>query len=609
MRRRRRRRSGGPLPFREYPGVEYYDFDLPTDFRDPAEWVFARLMYPSIGWGGAWQDGGTSWTIDYPKGDRHIAALVRRLSVINARSVEQPVNLDDGDDVFNWPWLYAVEVGQWDLTDSQAAQLREYLLRGGFLMVDDFHGSREWTIFVESMRRVFPDRPIVDLPDDDPIFHTFWDLEERQQIPGLQFVFSGRPFEQDGFDAHWRGIYDDEGRVRGGHLPQHGFGRRRRALRYARVSAGALGHRDAHLLELHRLRDDALAPCGMSIEFHRRMLADRVRHEAFRAALKHAIEPGTSTVADIGAGTGVLAFFARELGAREVWLYDPGPALSLAEAVAARNGIEGLNFVPERSLDVADPPRVDIVVAEVLGNFAYEEDVLETLRDAQRYLRPGGTLIPASITQWVAPVTADRFERDLRTWRNVGFGLDWSDAERMTRNNMYVFAIEPKDLLGEAARSWDSLDFRGPIASRRAGRAAWQPLEARQIFGFALWWDCTLAPGVVLSTSPHAPRTHWDQIYLPLLEPHFSRARRRDRARRSRARQAVAKAASRSVGRSATSAAARCWGPGAFDRGRLARLAPPRCLGPTAAAAELQAIWSGQNGINDNSRGKTTLRC
>jgi hypothetical protein len=202
-----------PLPFREYPGIEYYEFDLPTDFRQPAEFVFGRLMYPEIGWGGGWQNGGTSWTIDYPKGDRHIAALVRRLSVIDARSVEQPVNLDDGDDVFNWPWLYAVEVGKWDLTDSQAAQLREYLLRGGFLMVDDFHGSQEWTVFVESMRRVFPDRPIVDIPNDDPIFHTFWDLEERQQIPGLQYVYSGRPFEQDGFDAHWRGIYDDEGRV------------------------------------------------------------------------------------------------------------------------------------------------------------------------------------------------------------------------------------------------------------------------------------------------------------------------------------------------------------------------------------------------------------
>ncbi|HEY3519100.1 MAG TPA: 50S ribosomal protein L11 methyltransferase [Gammaproteobacteria bacterium] len=257
----------------------------------------------------------------------------------------------------------------------------------------------------------------------------------------------------------------------------------------------------------------------MSIEFHRRMLADRVRHDAFRAALKHAIEPGKSAVADIGAGTGVLAFFARELGAREVWLYDPGPALGLAETVAARNGIDGLHFVPEASLDVEDPPRVDVVVAEVLGNFAYEEDVLETLRDAQRFLKPGGTLIPASIEQRVAPVTSDRFDRDLRSWRDVGFGLDWSDAERMTRNNMYVFAIEPKDLLPDTAQSWDSLTFRGPIKSRRAGRVAWRLGGAHEVFGFALWWDCTLAPGVVLSTSPYAPRTHWDQIYLPLLTP------------------------------------------------------------------------------------------
>jgi Domain of unknown function (DUF4159) len=202
-----------PKPFRQYPGVEYYDFELPTDFREPAEWVFARLMYPSIGWGAEWQFGGTSWTIDYPRADRHIAALVRRLTVLDARSVEQPVNLEDDDDIFNWPWLYAVEVGQWDLTDEQAAKLREYLLRGGFLMVDDFHGSREWSVFVDSMQRVFPDRPIVDLPDDDPIFHTFWDLADRQQIPGAQFLFSHRTFEQDGFEGHWRGIYDDQGRI------------------------------------------------------------------------------------------------------------------------------------------------------------------------------------------------------------------------------------------------------------------------------------------------------------------------------------------------------------------------------------------------------------
>ena len=254
------------------------------------------------------------------------------------------------------------------------------------------------------------------------------------------------------------------------------------------------------------------------------MLADRVRHVAFRDALAKIIQPGLTTVADIGAGTGILALLARAAGAREVWLYDPGQVIALAEAIAARNGVDGLHFIAERSLDVVEPPLVNLVVAEVLGNFAYEEDVLETLRDAKRFLVPGGTLMPRSIVQWAAPVVAERFERDLASWREVGFDLDFADAELLTRNNMYVFAIEPKDLLDAPPQSWDSLDFTTDFDSRRAGIVEWPLATDATIRGVALWWDCTLVPGVVLSTSPFAPRTHWDQIYLPLYAPIDARA-------------------------------------------------------------------------------------
>ena len=127
--------------------------------------------------------------------------------------LEQPVNLDDGDDVFDWPWLYGVEVGHWDLTDAQTQKLRDYLLRGGFFMVDDFHGTQEWAIFMASIQRVFPDRPIVEIPDKDPIFHTLWDMDTRFQVPGLQFVYTHRTYENDGVEPHWRGIYDDRGRI------------------------------------------------------------------------------------------------------------------------------------------------------------------------------------------------------------------------------------------------------------------------------------------------------------------------------------------------------------------------------------------------------------
>jgi hypothetical protein len=212
-------------PFREYPGREYSDFPLPKDYREPAEWVFARLMYPqssfggrgfgrrgSGGFGADWTHGYSSWTTDYPRSDRHFSEALRRLTRIHTRSVEQPVNLDEGD-FGDWPFLYAVEAGHWQLTDAQAKRLREFVDRGGFFMCDDFHGTNEWEIFVDSMRRVFPDRPIVDLKNGDAIFHTIYDLDDRYQVPGEQFVRSGRTYEFDGYNAAWRGVYDDRGRL------------------------------------------------------------------------------------------------------------------------------------------------------------------------------------------------------------------------------------------------------------------------------------------------------------------------------------------------------------------------------------------------------------
>jgi hypothetical protein len=151
--------------------------------------------------------------MDYPRSDRHLLAGVRRLTRIDARSVEQIVNLDGTDDIYNWPITYGVEVGHWLLPDDQAKQLREYLLRGGFFMCDDFHGTEEWNIFLDSMRRVFPDRPIVEIPRGDPIMHTIYDVEDRFQVPGAQYFETGRTYEQDGYDPKWRAIYDDHGRI------------------------------------------------------------------------------------------------------------------------------------------------------------------------------------------------------------------------------------------------------------------------------------------------------------------------------------------------------------------------------------------------------------
>src|SRR5271154_1344376 len=223
-------------PFKEYPAVEYEDFALPRDWNDSNhEWVRARLRYPDIygypnnsmlrmNGGRPWPG---QWTMDYPRSDRHLLEGVRRLTRIDTRSVEQVVDLDGTNDIYYWPVSYAVEVGHWLLPEDQAKQLREYLLRGGFLMVDDFHGSdaypdyatgrppNEWETFTNSMSRVFPDRPIEDIPDNDPIFHSLFDIDDRFQVPGAQYFDSHITYEkgQSGRVPHWRCIRDDKGRI------------------------------------------------------------------------------------------------------------------------------------------------------------------------------------------------------------------------------------------------------------------------------------------------------------------------------------------------------------------------------------------------------------
>ncbi len=208
-------------PFKEYPAIEYDNFPLPPDWRQKTEWTRARLRYPDIyGYPDVdlvLNDGRPFpgyWTMDYPRSDRHLLQGVRRLTRIETRSVEQVVSFGD-DDMYNFPAMYAVEVGHWRLRDADAKQLREYLLRGGFLMVDDFHGSREWQVFVESMNKVFPDRPIVDIQNSDPIFHVLYDINERFQVPGSQYFETGLTYEQgeSGKIPHWRAIYDDKGRI------------------------------------------------------------------------------------------------------------------------------------------------------------------------------------------------------------------------------------------------------------------------------------------------------------------------------------------------------------------------------------------------------------
>lgn len=189
---------------------------------DGSEFHFARLIYGdnNVGRGGGRGYGrGGSWTTDMPEAEHFFMEGLTRLTRVDGTAVSvyngaggERVDLLDGT-IYDFPFLYGVEVGRWALSAEEIAVLRDYLLRGGFLMVDDFHGSQQWAGFIGVMQRVFPDRPILDIKDDDEVFHVLYDLNERIQIPGLAALYNGSTYEDDGVNPTWRGIYDDDDRL------------------------------------------------------------------------------------------------------------------------------------------------------------------------------------------------------------------------------------------------------------------------------------------------------------------------------------------------------------------------------------------------------------
>jgi hypothetical protein len=210
-----------PLAFQR---IRLDDFQREGDPRfeaaahEKTEWAFARLSYSGSrgggfgGFGGFRRGGGSRWATDYPKADRQFVQGVQRLTRLHARAIEEVV--DPGkDELFDWPWIYAVEVGSWDFSEDQARRMRDFFAKGGFLMVDDFHGTYEWQAFMGGLRKIFPESAVEDIPDADPIFHMVADTTQRIQVPNVGYVNSGRTYEQDGVNPEWRAVRDEQGRI------------------------------------------------------------------------------------------------------------------------------------------------------------------------------------------------------------------------------------------------------------------------------------------------------------------------------------------------------------------------------------------------------------
>jgi len=153
---------------------------------------------------------GEPWGIDAPAAEQNLS---RRLKTATAIQVEDPIlmTLDDPK-LFEHPWIYIVEPGALKLTDSEASRLREFMLRGGTVMFDDFHGSFEWENLERQMKRVFPDRKIEEVPKQHPVFSVFYKFDGYPQVPGIGSFLAGRTCVKSDFVAHLRTIVDEAGR-------------------------------------------------------------------------------------------------------------------------------------------------------------------------------------------------------------------------------------------------------------------------------------------------------------------------------------------------------------------------------------------------------------
>ncbi len=226
-------------------GFQYFGADSPRDpyldecnSTDKAEFYWTRLKYASAYGGGGFGrrfgggfggfggrgcgEGFGPWQRDYPKADIQFLMAMRRLTNVNTRSTSQVVDIDtpesDPHSLDNYPWVYAVQAETWSFNPDEAKRMHDYLMKGGFLMVDDFHGAEDWDLFMQGLHQFLPNAQVEDLKDNDEIFHVLFDLSQRFQVPGEQYVWSGRTYEAGaggdiGYVPGWRAVRDDKGRV------------------------------------------------------------------------------------------------------------------------------------------------------------------------------------------------------------------------------------------------------------------------------------------------------------------------------------------------------------------------------------------------------------
>jgi SAM-dependent methyltransferase len=242
--------------------------------------------------------------------------------------------------------------------------------------------------------------------------------------------------------------------------------------------------------------------------------------ETYQKAIHEVVKKG-DVVADIGTGSGILAFFAIQAGARKVYALEQNEIIEEAEELARINGLEKrIVFLKGRSDRVEIPEKVDVITSELIGYFGLEENLHRFKIDAKkRLLKPRGRLVPSWLELFLVPVESEAILKDnIGPWSSDYYGWDFSSVRRYALSQRYVTDCSSK-VNGLAPPSMIShigfyeiekvpSVFQGEFVINKKGT----------FHGFVGYFRAGLSPSVVLSTSPEKPLTHWRQIFFPLTD-------------------------------------------------------------------------------------------
>lgn len=244
-----------------------------------------------------------------------------------------------------------------------------------------------------------------------------------------------------------------------------------------------------------------------------------VRCSAYQEALRRTVKPG-DVVVDLGAGTGLLSFFAVEAGARHVYAIEMGAIAEVAAKQIAPNGLqERITLIRGRSSKVRLPGLCDLLVTETLSSFCFDdENIIADVADARRrFLKPGARIIPAACDTVLMPFSSDEFGPGLLPARL--YGLDYQAFREKRFATVYALAAAGKRFTGLGPpEPYARINFYEVTKNPGAASLKFRVDVEGRLDGFLGWFDCRLCDGVDLSDAPHLPPNHWFQLCFPVID-------------------------------------------------------------------------------------------